>query len=98
MATGTFQYQNEAERLSIEAAISFVAEMHQIAQTALDGQVIPLCEGQALDKGRDLLRSILQDAVQTRIDSVEQKGGPLAYVPARAWAGSTSSGAIVTGI
>lgn len=98
MPTGTFQYQNEAERLSIEAAISFVAEMHQLAQTAPDGQVISLCEGQALDQGRDLLRSTLQDAVQARIDSVEQKGGPLASVPAHAWAGSTSSGAIVTGI
>ena len=98
MPTGTFQYQNEAERLSIEAAISFVAEMHQLAQTSPAGQVIPLCEGQALDKGRDLLRSTLQDAVQTRIDSVEQKGGPHAPVPARAPARSATNGATVTGI
>ncbi len=49
MSTGTFQYQDEAERLSIEAAIAFVAEMRQLAQTAPVGQVISLCEGQALD-------------------------------------------------
>jgi hypothetical protein len=98
MPTGTFQYRNEAERLSIEAAISFVAEMHQLAQTAPVGQVISLCEGQALDQGRSLLRSTLQDAVQTRIDSAEQKGGPPAPAPARAPARSVTSGATVTGI
>ena len=98
MPTGTFQYQDEAERLSIEAAIAFVAEMRQLAQTAPAGQVISLCEGQALDQGRALLRSTLQDAVQTRIDAAEQKGGSPAPAPARAPARSASSGATVTGI
>ena len=98
MPTGTFQYQDDAERLSIEAAIAFVAEMRQLAQTAPTGQVISLCEGQALDQGRALLRSTLQGAVQARIDSVEQKGGPHAPVPARAPARSATSGATVTGI
>lgn len=95
MPTGTFQYQDDAERLSIETAIAFVAEMRQLAQTAPDGQVISLCEGQALDQGRALLCSTLQDAVQARIDSVEQKGGPPASVRARAPARSTTSGATV---
>lgn len=98
MPTGTFQYQDEAERLAIETAIAFVAEMHQLAQTAPASQVISLCEGQALDQGRALLRSTLQDAVQARIDSAEQKGGAPAPARARAWARSTLSGATVTGI
>ena len=98
MPTGTFQYQDEAERLAIETAIAFVAEMHQLAQTAPASQVISLCEGQALDQGRALLRSTLQDAVQARIDSAEQKGGSPAPARARARARSTTSGAIVTGI
>ena len=96
MPTGTFQYQSESERLSIEAAIAFVTEMRQLAQTAPAGQVVPLCEQQALDQGRAFLRSTLQDAVQARIDSAEQKGGPLAS--ARARVRSTTSGAAVTGI
>ena len=75
MLTGTFQYQDESERLSIEAAIAFVAEMRQLAQTAPVGRVISVCEGQALDQGRALLRSTLREAVQARIDSAEQKGG-----------------------
>ena len=98
MLTGTFQYQDESERLSIEAAIAFVAEMRQLAQTAPVGQVISVCEGQALDQGRALLRSTLQEAVQARIDSAEQKGGSPATAPARARAGSTTSGATALGI
>ena len=98
MPTGTFQYQDEAERLSIETAIAFVAEMRQLALTAPNSQVISLCEGRALDKGRALLRSTLEEAVQARIDSAEQKGGSPATAPARARAGSTTSGATVLGI
>jgi|SRR5665213_441897 len=98
MSTGTFQYQDEADRLAIETAIAFVAEMRQLAQTAPASQVISLCEGQALDQGRALLRSTLQDAVQARIDSAEQKGGSPAPARARARARSTTSGATVTEI
>jgi hypothetical protein len=94
MPTGTFQYQTEDERLSIEAAIAFVSEMRELAQTAASGQVLSLCEGQALDQGRSLLRSTLQSAVQARITSAEQKGGPLAPV-ARALALSASNAAAV---
>ena len=97
MATGTFQYQSESERLSIEAAIAFVTEMRQLAQTTPASQVVPLCEQQALDQGRAFLRSTLQDAVQARIDSAEQKGGPLASASARVPARSTTSGATVPG-
>ena len=98
MSTGTFQYQDEAERLSIETAIAFVAEMRQLALSAPNGQVLSLCEGQALDKGRDLLRCTLRDAVQARIDSAEQKGGSPAPARARAQARSATSGATATGI
>jgi hypothetical protein len=98
MPTGTFHYQDDADRLAIEAATAFVAEMRQLAQTAPAGQVISLGEGQALDQGRSLLRSTLRDAVQARIDSAEQKGGPPAPVRARARARSATSGATAAGI
>ena len=97
MPTGTFQYRDEPERLAIETAIAFVSEMRQLALAAPDGQVISLCEGQALDQGRSLLRSTLRDAVQARIDSAEQKGGPPAPAPARARARSATSGATAGG-
>jgi hypothetical protein len=91
MPTVTFEYRSEPERVAIERAVAFVAEMHSLAQAAPDGQVLHACEGHALDAGRDLLRKALQQAVQERIDAGEQKGAPPA--PARAPARSASSGA-----
>jgi hypothetical protein len=91
MPTVTFEYRSEQERLAIEQAVAFVAEMHSLAQTSPDGQVLQTCEAHALAAGRDLLRRTLQHAAQARIHSAEQKGGPPA--PARAPARSASSGA-----
>ena len=73
------------------AAIAFVADLHRLALTAPDGQVLDRCEQQALAHGRDRLRSALQRAVQARLDQAEQKGGP--HAAARAPARSASSGA-----
>jgi hypothetical protein len=94
MPTGTFEYRSDAERLAIEAAIAFVADLHRLALTAPDGQVLDRCEQQALAQGRDLLRSALQRAVQTRIDQAEPKGGPHAAVraPARSASSDAASG------
>jgi hypothetical protein len=91
MPTGTFEYRDEQELIAIRRAVAFVAEMRDLAQAAPEGQVLSACEGHALDAGRKLLRLTLQDAAQARIDSAEQKGGPLA--PARAPARSASSAA-----
>lgn len=91
MPTVTFEYRSESERRAIEQAVAFVAEMHALAQTAPDGQVLHACEGHALDAGRDLLRSTLQQAIQTRIDVAEEKKGR--PVPASAPAASVSSDA-----
>lgn len=90
MATGTFEYRTEAERKSIERAIAFIAEMQDLALTAPAGQVLDLCEGQAVDGGRDLLRGLLQEAVQTRIGAAEVKKGRRGN--ARAGVRSTRSG------
>jgi hypothetical protein len=92
MPTVTFEYRSEQERLAIQRAVAFVAEMHSLAQTAPDGHVLHACEGHALDAGRDLLRSTLQQAVQTRIDHAEEKKGR--HAPAPAPAPSTSSAAV----
>jgi hypothetical protein len=90
MPVVAFEYRTEQERVAIERAVAFVAEMHSLAQVSPHGQVLPACEAHALDAGRDLLRSTLQQAVQHRIDQAEEKGAPRA--PARAPDGSASSG------
>lgn len=94
MPTGTFEYRSEPERLAIERAIAFVAEMHSLAQSAPDGQILHTCEGHALDAGRDLLRCTLRQAVQARVDDAEEKGGAhaSARVPARSASSDAASG------
>jgi hypothetical protein len=80
MPTGTFEYRDDAERLAIEQAIAFVAQMRDLALNAASGQVLDQCESHALDAGRELLRNTLQQAVQTSIDHAEAKKGPTASV------------------
>ena len=81
MPTGTFEYRTAEERLAIEAAIAFVAEMHRLALTAPDGSVLAACEQHALGPGRRLLADALAKAAQARVDPAEQKGGPHADDP-----------------
>ena len=94
MPTVTFEYRSEPERVAIERAVAFVAEMHTLAQAAPDGQILHACEGHALDAGRDLLRSTLRQAVQARVDAAEQKGAlrASAHAPARSASSVAASG------
>ncbi len=75
MPVGTFEYRSESERITMERALAFVAQMHDLALSAPPGQKLDLCEGQALDAGRDLLQTTLQQALQTLIDQAEEKKG-----------------------
>ncbi len=84
MPTETFEYRDEAERLTMRCALAFVAQLHDLALAAPPGQVLDLCEQQALDGGRALLQAALRQAVQTRIDQAEAKKGR----PASARAGA----------
>lgn len=90
MPTVTFAYRDERERVALELAAAFVAEMHSLAQAAPAGHVLHACEGHALAAGRQLLRDALQQAVQARAEDAEQKGGRRAS--ARARVRSASSG------
>ena len=83
MPVETFEYRNEAERVAMRHAITFIAQMHDLALSAPPGKVLDLCEQQALDTGRDLLQTTLRQAIQTRIDQAEVKKG----LPASAHAG-----------
>lgn len=83
MPTLTIEYRDEAERLALEQAIAYVAQLRQLAQSAPDGTVLPACEQLALNEGRALLRSTLAAALQGRIAQAEQKGGTRAAAPRR---------------
>ena len=66
-------YNSEAERHAYERAIAFVSEMRALGLSAPEGSVLDACEALTLTKGRDLLREMLADAAQARIDHVEKK-------------------------
>jgi hypothetical protein len=79
----TIEYHDDAERLALEQAIAYVAQLRQTALTAADGTVLAVCEQLAVREGRSLLRSTLAAAVKSRIAVAEQKGGPPAAVSKR---------------
>jgi len=83
MMTLTVACRDDAERLALEQAIAFVRQLHHLAATAPDGQVLAACEQTALSDGRALLRNTLAAALQQRVAAAEQKGGPPASAPAR---------------
>jgi hypothetical protein len=89
MPTFTIECNSEAELAMVSQAAHFASEMHQLALGAQGGEVLEAIEGLALDKGRQLLRDVLQGAAQARIDQDEKKGGPCAPAP-RAKARSVS--------
>ena len=81
MPTLTIEYRDDAERLALEQAIAYVAQLRQLAQDAPDGSVLAACEQLALRNGRGLLRSTLAAALGGRIATAEQKGGRHATAP-----------------
>ena len=90
MPTATFEYSTEAERLSIEHAIAFASEMHQLALDVPHGTVLDACEQQAVERGPAFLRQTLQNALQARMDVADAKKGRAGAV--RVEAPSTKNG------
>jgi hypothetical protein len=68
----------------VRRALALAEEMEQLALTAPDGAVFDACEGAVLQKGRDLQRQILGEAVARRIAAAEKKGRRSAPAPAGA--------------
>lgn len=87
------EYRDDAERLALEQAIAFLAQLRQVAQAAPPGTVLAACEQVALRDGRALLRDRLAAAVQARADAAEEKGGPPGTSAARAAAPATHGAA-----
>lgn len=83
MPTLTIEYHDEAERLALEQALAYLADLRRLALDAPAGTVLDACERLALGQGRDLLRGTLACALQARVDAAEQKGGTPAAAPRR---------------
>ena len=89
MPTLTIEFHSDAERLLLEQALAFFAQMRQVAATAPDGTVLAACEQLALADGRRLVRDALGTAVQQRADATDaQKKSPVRGPRAGGHAGS----------
>ena len=64
MPTISFHYDTDAERVELERAAAYVAEMRRLGRTAAYGTVLDTLERHALDRGRALLRDNLAATVQ----------------------------------
>ena len=83
MPTLTIEYRDDNERLALEQAIAYIAQLRQLALTAPDGTVLAACEQRALADGRALLRSTLAAALHSRVEAAQQKGGTPVSAPKR---------------
>jgi hypothetical protein len=59
---------------TVRRVLALAEELEQLALTAPDGTVFDACEGAVLDKGRDLQRQMLGEAVARRIAAAEKTG------------------------
>jgi hypothetical protein len=64
----------DAQAQILHRILALMDELSQLADTAADGTVLDACEEAVLAGGRDLQRTLLEQAVQRRIDAAEKKG------------------------
>jgi hypothetical protein len=70
----TLEVESPAQELLLRQYHVFLQEMEQLALAAPEGQVLEVCETAVLQKGQEVNRHVLEQAVQNRIAAVEKKG------------------------
>jgi len=73
MPTFMIEYETDGERLILEQAAAYVAEIRRVGATAAAGTVLAACEAVALGAGRKLVRDSLTAAVQARADAQKKR-------------------------
>jgi hypothetical protein len=62
--------------------LALIEELDDLAATSPDGTVLDACETAVIEKGRDLSKQILANAVAGRVSTAEKKGRFSASAPA----------------
>ncbi len=71
--TVTIEIPAASEAL-VRRLLALHEELQALALSAPDGTVLDACEAAVLDKGRDLCKQVLAEAVAGRVAAVEKKG------------------------
>lgn len=74
--------ESPEQRLLLEQAQAFIAELHRVANAAPDGQVLRIAERFAVEQGREFLRPALAQVLQAQAEAVEKKAPRPAPAPA----------------
>lgn len=80
--TITLEIESDAQEALVRSYHALLLEMSELSLKAPAGRVIDELENVAVEKGRDVLRATLEQAVQERIDDAEKKGLPCGTVHA----------------
>jgi hypothetical protein len=70
----TLDVDSPAQEALLRQYLVFLQEIEQLALDAPEGHVLDMCEAAALEKGREVSRRTLEQAVQKRISTAEKKG------------------------
>ncbi len=71
--TVSLEVESPAQETLLRRYHVFLQEMQQLALVAPEGEVIDTCEVAVLQKGQEINRQVLEQAVQTRIEALEKK-------------------------
>jgi hypothetical protein len=83
--TVTIEIPADSEAL-VRRLLALHEELQALALSAPDGTVLDACEEAVIEKGRDLHKNILAEAIGRRIESAEKRGprsGPVPVASAR---------------
>ena len=72
-ATITLEIPDNSEAL-VRRFVAMIEELNNLATSAPDGTVFDACEAAIVEKGRDLSKQVLTDAVARRVATAEKKG------------------------
>jgi hypothetical protein len=72
--TITLDVDSPAQEQLLRQYHTFLQELDDLADAAPSGQVFDVLEGAVVDRGREALRSTLEQAVQRRVGAAEKKG------------------------
>ena len=74
--TVSITVSSEAEKIAVRSALAMVRELESAARSDAPGTVLDRCEHVALEAGRELTRSTLEQVLQQSADEAQKKGIP----------------------
>ena len=92
LTTITLEVTSPEQEALLRQFHALITEMEDLALSAPAGQVVDVCEAAVLQRGSEVSRQVLQQAVQKRIEALEKKGRRYGRVPVAECGGTVAPG------